>query len=53
MSDIVYMVSRTVDLNLAGTKQAQEKTRKDYIENFYHHPGPSLKHLNSFIYFFC
>ena len=39
--------SSTVDLSLAETKQAQEKTPKDYIEHFYHHSGPSLM-LRSF-----
>ena len=47
VSNMVYMVSSTVDLSLAGTKQAQEKTPKDYIETFYHHPGPSLTLCNS------
>ena len=52
VSNMVYMVSSTVDLSLAGTKQAQEKTPKDYTENFYHHLGPSLTFRNSFIFIF-
>ena len=47
------MVSSTVDLSLAGTKQAQEKTPKHYISKFYHHPRPSLMLRNSFNNFFC
>ena len=48
---VVYMVSSTVDLSMAETKQAQEKTPKDYIENFCHHSHPSLL-FHSFINFY-